>query len=239
MASKLIPLLILLAAIVGSRANADDKNLLLGIWKPIEVWADGTTQDPQRDHFKLYVNERKQWSLGDWPAYPDLSDASITDERYGPQGLPKGTPVLPKHFDTWTTIEEELGIMVLSLLRSDKATEQRTIKKFVLRGDKLFVLQVSSTWQPAKKWWGYAERHGDLGGGFYVGKYPSAGPKQLPESDRIALAALKVPATHQDTTEGRLSKSMTELKSAGKPIIPRMKTEVVVYERETTEPKPE
>ena len=224
-------LLIVLMVLGETSAKAEETDLPPGIWQPVEVWVDGKKQKPERSHFKLYVNERKQWGFGDWPDYPDLSDAKIAREPHGPKGLPEGTPVLPEHFGIWTTIDEELGIMILSVLRSDSAVEQRTIKKYALRDDKLFLLHVSSTWQTAKKWWGYAERHGDLGGGFFVGKYPSAGPKKIPENDRVSLAALRVPANPDDTTAKLLAKSMPKLESAGRAIVPRLETEVVVYER--------
>jgi hypothetical protein len=235
---KVLLLLVVLMVLSGPSARAEETDLPLGIWQPVEVWVDGKKQKPERSHFKLFVNERKQWAFGDWPDYPDLSDAKLADGRYGPKWLPQGTPVLPRHFDIWTTIDEELGIMILSLLRSNGASEQRTIKKYDLRDDRLYVLQVSSTWQTAKKWWGYAERHGDLGGGFFVGEFPSAGPKEFPETDRVSLAALKVPAKPKDTATKFLAKSIPKLESGGRPIIPRPQTEVVVYERViATEPK--
>jgi len=235
---KVKSLFIVLTFLGQAIARADEKDLPLGIWKPVEVWVDGKTQKPERSHLRLYVNDRKQWAFGGWPDYPDLSEAKVVDDSFRLRGVPFGTLVLPEHFRIWTTIDVEPGIMILSSLQSDRAIEQRTIKKYAIRNDKLFVLQVSCTVQPAKHWWGYAERHGDLGGGFYVGKCPSAGPVPCSKNDRMALAAIKIPARPDDTAEASLAKSMPKLESGGRPYIPRLQTEVVIYERvDSTEPQ--
>ena len=70
--------------------KADESELPLGTWKPVEVWSDGRVQPPDRSYFTLFINERQQWALGDWPDYPDVSDARIADEAYRPSGVVAG-----------------------------------------------------------------------------------------------------------------------------------------------------
>lgn len=210
-----------------------EENLPIGKWQPVEVWADGKVRKPDRTYFSLFVNVRKQWSFGSWPNYPDLSDAIVPHSTNRPKGIRRGDPVLPKPLQIWSTIDSRLGIMVQSSLEGDSSFEQRVIKKYALRDNKLFVLQVASVRQKAKKWWAFAERHGDLGGGIYVGQFPAAGPRDISKRDQKSLAELKVPDSSEDMHGDRLASVMPELelKALGRPVIPKLELEVVVYER--------